>query len=542
MLSKITVSPAPHVSAKLSTQRVMGDVLIGLLPAVIAAGIFFRLRALVVIAVCVAACVVSEWLCNKIRKRPSSIGDLSAVVTGVILALSLPPAVPFSAAIVGSAFAIVIAKMVFGGLGSNIFNPAMAARAFMVASFGAAMTTWTVPATVDGAMPDITAANTSATTQATPLAWSKAVQKGLVEAKYINEQTSWAFWGEVGGCLGETSGLAFLIGGAYLLIRRTIAWHIPAAVLLSAGAIALLTWLIKPDGFVNPLLHLMGGGMLICAFFIATDPVTAPLTTKGMWIFGVGVGALIMLIRIVGEYPEGVMYAVLIMNALSPLIDRFCKLTPAGGAPTLTKIKFFFQESWLLMVSSVVFGLLLAATDVAWKPRIERNVSDRFSVLAKGLLAGAERFESVAADPLTIEIGGKDVPVDVKRGLDGSGQTVGWAFVCEGSGFADKIRLVVAVDAAFEKMAGFGVLFSNETPGFGDKINITPDENGFFQPQFVGAPVAELTLTKTGDPATINDQIVAITGATVTSQAVVDTLNVWLLPIKEKLKAQGLLK
>lgn len=208
----------------------------------------------------------------------------------------------------------------------------------------------------------------------------------------------------------------------------------------------------------------------------------------------------------------------------------------------LTKIKFFFQESWLLMVSSVVFGLLLAATDVAWKPRIERNVSDRFSVLAKGLLAGAERFESVAADPLTIEIGGKDVPVDVKRGLDGSGQTVGWAFVCEGSGFADKIRLVVAVDAAFEKMAGFGVLFSNETPGFGDKINITPDENGFFQPQFVGAPVAELTLTKTGDPATINDQIVAITGATVTSQAVVDTLNVWLLPIKEKLKAQGLLK
>ena len=132
------------------------------------------------------------------------------------------------------------------------------------------------------------------------------------------------------------------------------------------------------------------------------------------------------------------------------------------------KIKFFFQESWLLMVSSVVFGLLLAITDAAWKPRIEQNTIDRFNRLAGGLLTEAERFESVAAEPLAIEIGGKEIPVDVKRGLDGSGQTAGWAFVCEGSGFADKIRLVVAVDAAFDKMAGFGVLFSNETPGFGD--------------------------------------------------------------------------
>ncbi|HDS84598.1 MAG TPA: RnfABCDGE type electron transport complex subunit D [Phycisphaerales bacterium] len=333
MLSKLTVSPAPHISQKLSTRRVMADVLIGLLPAVIAAGVFFRLRALLVIAVCVVACVASEWLCNVIRKRPASIGDLSAVVTGVILALSLPPMAPYSAAIVGSVFAIVIAKMVFGGLGSNVFNPAMAARAFMAASFGAAMTTWTVPATVDASLPTIAAANTSATTQATPLAWSKAVQKGQVEATYINEQASWAFWGEVGGCLGETSALALLIGGAYLLIRRTITWHIPAAVLLSAGGIALAAWLIKPEAYVNPLLHLFGGGLLICAFFIATDPVTAPLSVKGMWIFGIGVGALIMLIRIVGEYPEGVMYAVLIMNAFTPLIDRFCKLTPAGGVP-----------------------------------------------------------------------------------------------------------------------------------------------------------------------------------------------------------------
>jgi electron transport complex protein RnfD len=208
MLSKITVSPAPHVSSKLSTRVVMADVLIGLLPAVIAAGVFFRIRALLVIAVCVVSCVVSEWVCNKLRRRPTSIGDLSAVVTGVILALSLPPKVPFSVGVIGSVFAIVIAKMVFGGLGSNIFNPAMAARAFLTASFGIAMTTWTVPATADASMPTITRQHQRHDSGNTA-AWSKAVQKGQVEAHYINEQASWAFWGEVGGCLGETSGLAF---------------------------------------------------------------------------------------------------------------------------------------------------------------------------------------------------------------------------------------------------------------------------------------------------------------------------------------------
>jgi electron transport complex protein RnfG len=206
-----------------------------------------------------------------------------------------------------------------------------------------------------------------------------------------------------------------------------------------------------------------------------------------------------------------------------------------------TKIKFFFEQSWLLMVSSVVFGLLLAATDAAWKPRIEQNISDRFSTLARGLLTEATRFEPVAAEPLTIEISGKVSPVDVRRGLNSAGQVVGWAFVCEGSGFADKIRLVVAVDAAFEKMAGFGVLFSNETPGFGDKINIKPAAGGFYQPQFIGAPVGTLTLTKSGDAAVIDAEIVAISGATVSSQAVVTTLNAWMMPIKEKLAASGAL-
>jgi len=351
MLSEITVSPAPHISQKLSTQRVMLDVIIGLAPAIAAAVWFFRLQAVWVLAVCIISCMVSEWICNVIRKKPNSLGDLSAVLTGIILAFSLPPTIPLWAAAIGSAFAIVITKMLFGGLGCNVFNPAMAARAFMAASLGALMTTWTVPATMGEVsfkgqdaktMARIHAENIYdgsaeqvALTQATPLAWAKSAQKGKADIQPVNRMVKPMFYGGVGGCLGETSSLALLIGGVYLLVRRTISFHIPAAVLIAAAVFVGVFYLISPAKYANPAFHLFSGGMLICAFFIATDPVTAPLSVKGMWIFGAGVGTLVMLIRLVGELPEGVMYAVLIMNALTPLIDRVCKLVPAGGKPNV---------------------------------------------------------------------------------------------------------------------------------------------------------------------------------------------------------------
>ncbi len=349
MLKNITVSPAPHISQKLSTRGVMGDVVIALVPAMAAAVWFFRFQAVGVIATCILSCMASEWICNIIRKKPNSLGDLSAILTGVILAFSLPPMIPLWAAAIGSAFAIVITKMLFGGLGCNVFNPAMAARAFMAASLGALMTTWTIPATMGEVqykgqelkiMATIDAENTYdgsageiALTQATPLGLSKEAIKGKADIQPINQMVKPLFYGGVGGCLGETSVLMLLIGGVYLLIRRTISFHIPAAVLIAAAVFAGIFYLISPDKYANPAFHLFSGGMLLCAFFIATDPVTAPLSAKGMWIFGAGVGALVMLIRLVGELPEGVMYAVLIMNALTPLIDRACKLVPAGGKP-----------------------------------------------------------------------------------------------------------------------------------------------------------------------------------------------------------------
>ena len=339
MLNNITVSPSPHVSTAMSTRSVMRDVAVGLIPAMAMAGYYFRVNALVLIGVCVASCVVTEWLCNVIRRIPNPaelLGDLSAVVTGIILALSLPPALPWWAAVIGCSFAVAIGKMVFGGLGANIFNPAMVGRTFLTASFGMLMTTWMVPATIDPARPAISAeSQADARTQATPLAWSKQSIKSKGGADTVNQQFAATFFGSTGGCLGETSAIALIIGGIYLLIRKTISLHIPLAVLLSAFVFGTIAYMVNPEAYMSPLTHLTAGGMLVCAFFIATDPVTAPLSTKGMWIFGIGVGSLTMLIRIVGEYPEGVMYAVLLMNAVTPLIDRFCKLVPAGGKPNV---------------------------------------------------------------------------------------------------------------------------------------------------------------------------------------------------------------
>ncbi len=336
MPQDITVSFAPHVRKPLSTQRIMLDVAIGLVPLIIAAGVYFRFRGLLLVGVCVAWCLVAEWVGNLIRKKPGSLWDLSAVVTGIILALSLPPALPFWTAAIGSAVAIIVGKMAFGGLGANVFNPAMVGRAFLTVSFGLLMTTWTVPATINPELTTVAPTNdiSDIRTQATPLAWSKMAIKDDNGARiYSERQFTSTIKGNVAGSLGETSAIAALLGGLYLLLRRTIDFHIPAAVLLSAFVFAGIAYLINPDAYVQPFYHLTSGALLFGAFFIATDPVTAPLTRRGMWLFGLGVGALTVLIRVVGEYPEGFMFAILLMNGVTPLIDRLFRRVPVGGKP-----------------------------------------------------------------------------------------------------------------------------------------------------------------------------------------------------------------
>jgi electron transport complex protein RnfD len=335
----ISIAFAPHVRKALSTRRIMVDVVLALVPAVLAAGVYFRWHGLLLIGASVASCLAAESACNWIRKKPSSLGDFSAVVTGVILALSLPPSLPLWTVVIGALFSIAVGKMVFGGLGANIFNPAMVGRAFLTASFGLLMTTWTVPATIDSGLPTVAPTNNimDIRTQATPLAWSKMALKDGNGARIYNERQPLlsGLFGEKTGSLGETSALALLLGGLYLVVRRIINVHIPLAVLLSAFAFAAVVYLINPDKYVQPFYHLTSGALLLGAFFIATDPVTAPLTVRGQWLFGVLIGGFTMLVRIVGEYPEGFMYAVLLANSVRPLLDRLAKPVPVGGVPSV---------------------------------------------------------------------------------------------------------------------------------------------------------------------------------------------------------------
>lgn len=325
------VSSSPHTHSGESVERIMLDVVIALLPAFAAALWFFRLDALRLTAVCVATCLLVEWLCRKTMKRESSLSDFSAVVTGLLLAFNLPPGLPSWMAAAGSIFAIAIAKQVYGGLGYNPFNPALAGRAFMLISFTGAMTTWSqspwvqkISYAVTNTVTQATAA-VDATTTATPLGFAKeALKSGQPLPVFDTHLLADFFFGNMNGCIGETSALALLIGAAYLLYRKVITWHVPAAYLLTVFAYAAVLHLVSPATSIPPLLHVVSGGLILGAFFMATDMVTTPVTKRGMLIFGVGCGIITMLIRTIktGAYPEGVSFAILIMNAFTPLINR----------------------------------------------------------------------------------------------------------------------------------------------------------------------------------------------------------------------------
>lgn len=317
-MANFVVSGTPHVRSKESIQSIMRDVIIALVPATAAGIYYFGLRALILIVAAIISAVFFEWLYEKITKKPVTINDLSAVVTGLLLAMNLPASAPVWVAIVGSAFAIIFAKQLFGGLGQNFINPALAGRAFLLASYPTEMTTWVVP---NGLAAD-------AATYATPLAQLK---NGALDASLKQ-----LVIGQVGGTIGETCAIALIIGGIYLLYKHVISWKIPV---IYIATVFILFAVIVRHGMRVPLQEIFAGGVMLGGIFMATDYASSPVTPKGQVIFAVGAGLLTYLIRTFGGYPEGVSYSILIMNCCVPLIERFTEPTIFGALPKTKEAK-----------------------------------------------------------------------------------------------------------------------------------------------------------------------------------------------------------
>ena len=315
-MDKLIVSPAPHAHSGDSVRRNMLLVIAALLPAYAVSIAAFGWGALITTAISVAACVLCEWVIAKfVLKQQSTIGDLSAVLTGLLLAFNLPSNLPWWIVLIGAVVAIGVGKMSFGGLGQNIFNPALVGRVFLLISFPAQMTTWPLPQGFKGSYVD-------AATGATPLAAMKEVVKGNAAAVNKLPELWDTFIGLIGGSFGEVCAAALIFGGLLLICTRVITWHIPVSIL---ATVALFSWIATPAGMEPHMFisyELLTGGLLLGAFFMATDYVTSPMTPWGKIIFGVGIGLIVMVIRMWGSYPEGMSFAILIMNSCVPLLNK----------------------------------------------------------------------------------------------------------------------------------------------------------------------------------------------------------------------------
>ncbi len=309
-MDQYIMSSSPHVRASETTSRIMRDVMIALLPATAFGVYIFGLNALMVVLVSVVFAMLTEAVIQLLMHKKVTVSDGSAAVTGLLLALNLPPSVPFWIPMLGSVFAIAIVKQAFGGIGHNFINPALAARAFLLASWPTLMTTWTIP-------------GADAVSAATPLG---ALKMGEALSSYQN-----MFIGNIGGCIGETSAIALIIGGLYLIARRVIDPRIPVVYI---GTVAVFTWIAGPQGLFtgDALYHILGGGLMLGAFFMATDYTTSPMSGTGKIVFAAGCGVLTSVIRLWGGYPEGVSYSIMIMNLVVPLIDKAFVPKRFGGA------------------------------------------------------------------------------------------------------------------------------------------------------------------------------------------------------------------
>ncbi|HOB85192.1 MAG TPA: RnfABCDGE type electron transport complex subunit D [Bacteroidales bacterium] len=322
MSNLFKVSLSPHIHGKETTQKLMFGVIVALIPAFLTSVFFFGYSALIVTATSVGSCILFEYLIVKfIFKKSITINDGSAIVTGLLLAFNLPSNIPVLIIVIGSLVSIAVAKMTFGGLGNNPFNPALVGRVFMLISFPVQMTTWPVPAGFKTGYAD-------AVTGATPLA---IVKEGLKNGEPLSQlmtqipTPAQMFLGNMGGSMGEVAAVALLLGLIWLLYKKIITWHIPVSIIGMIVVFTGILWLINPEEYASPLFHVLAGGVLLGAIFMATDYVTSPMNPKAMLIYGCGIGLLTVIIRVWGAYPEGVSFAILIMNAFVPLMNAYIK-------------------------------------------------------------------------------------------------------------------------------------------------------------------------------------------------------------------------
>lgn len=334
MADPIIISASPHVHSDKSTKNLMYDVLYALLPAFLVSIYVFGLSALIMTSVAVISCILFEYVIQKyLLKTQVTVSDGSALITGILLAFNLPSILPLWMVILGSLVSIGVAKLSFGGLGYNIFNPALVGRVFLLISFPVQMTSWPTPVENNLTLVD-------ATTGETTLG---IIKEGLMYGDTMTAITEKLpstidlLLGITSGSAGEMSALALIIGGIFLLIRKVITWHIPITILITMAVMTGIFWMVNPEHYANPLIHLLSGGAILGAFYMATDLVTSPVTKKGMIVFAIGIGVITVVIRLFGAYPEGISFAILIMNAFVPLINKYFK-PRRFGSPIKSKI------------------------------------------------------------------------------------------------------------------------------------------------------------------------------------------------------------
>ena len=520
MSNLYNVSSSPHVRSKLSTGSVMYDVILALMPATIFGVWHFGFHALLVILTSIASAVLTEFVFDYIAGKENTILDGSAVVTGLLLALCLPATVPLYIPYIGSLFAVLIVKCFFGGLGKNFMNPALAGRCFLLISFGTVMTKYGV----DG------------TTGATPLV--------VLQERAVN--ISNLFFGHVNGVIGASI-FGLLIGGIYLIATKGITWEIPVSTLAS---FALFIAIFGGKGFSPSFIisHLCGGGIVMAAFFMATDPVTSPVTGLGQIVYGCCVGILSGLFRVFGSSADSVSYAVIMSNILTPMIDEYiipkpyafrASAQPADpdekkltGNPTIDQIIRTLKKTpvsaQILCLITVIAGVLLSGVFTMTKDRIEEQKLLANIASYQEVLPAAESFgRSETADAILDELDGavygdsfgRVVINDVIVGQNAAGETVGYVIaVTTKDGFDGDITLSAGI-AADGSLNGIAFTELNETAGMGMRA-ADPE----FKDQFNGIPAVKLTLNKAGG-STAADQIDSISGASITSSAVVNAVN-----------------